>query len=158
MREFFSDNVSLNDKVLRRAENDYLNSFCFYITNPDYKTRIRSYKGFINSKFNKSIVEYEEREVDFEYNRSFFIGIINLKPNYRFIFDKLFFYSGHCFIFCTNESVEKATLINKVLTTNGITNFVFNYYYLIQSFILKDELIIRAGSDIESGVQIFSKK
>lgn len=36
MREFFSDNVSFNeeviDKVLRRTENDYLNSLCIYIT------------------------------------------------------------------------------------------------------------------------------
>lgn len=163
MLEFYSDNVNMNekviDKVLRKAKSDYFNSHCFYISNPDYKTRIRSYKGFINSKFKNSVAEYKEQEIDIKDGKSFFIGVISLKSNYQDIFDKLFFYSGHCFIFCTNESMEQETLINKVLTTNGITNFVFNYYYLIQTFILKDELIIRAaGSDVENGVQIFSKK
>lgn len=163
MLEFFSSNISLNeeviDKVLQKEVGDYLNSYCFFISDADYKTRIRSYKGYINAKFKNCIVKYKEWEIDFEKNMSFFIGIINLKPNYQNIFDSLFFDSSRCFVFCTNELVEEETLINKVLTDKGIANLVFNYYYLIQSFIHKDELIIRAaGSDIENGVQVFARK
>jgi len=163
MLEFFSINPSLNedviDKVLKKAISNYLNSYFFYISHADYKTRNRSYKGYINTNMLNPIKEFKEQEVDIENNMSFFIGIINLKPNYQNIFDNLFFESSRRFVFCTNDYIKKDDLICKLLSSKGLNNLCFNYYYLIQTFIQTDEIIIRAaGSDIENGVQVFEKK
>lgn len=163
MFEISSINSNMNEevinKVLRKAENSYLNSYCFYVSDANYKTKIRSHKGYINNKLSIPIINYKEREIDLKNNTSFFIGVIELKENYHNIFDNLFFDSGRCFVFCTNNNVEKEDFIDKILMKKGLSNLFFNYYYLMQTLSFNEEIIIRtAGSDIENGVQIFMKQ
>lgn len=163
MFEISSINSNMNeeviDKVLRKTENSYLNSYCFYVSDVNYKTKIRSHKGYINNKLSVSLKNYKEREIDLKNNESFFIGVVGLKENYHNIFDNLFFDSGRCFVFCTNNIVEKEDFIDNILMKKGLSNLFFNYYYLIQTLIFNEEIIIRAaGSDIENGVQIFMKQ
>ena len=111
------------------------------------KSRIRSYKGLINTKM-ISKDEYQQVELDFFDNKSVISFIASLKQDNIDNLISFFFDDSTSFIIKTDNDYKNLNFLNKIVSLININSTIeINYLSLAQEFCSIGDIIYRIGGD-----------
>ena len=132
---------------LTNFNNQNSNLYLFVFENIiEYKTKLRSRKGFVDKKVMSN--EFIENEVTVYEDMSIFITLCKIIDFNTYLFD-LFLNDKNCFIVCTDENLftEKSIIEMYNCLIKSKNTIDINYLNLMKRFCKRNSFIYKVGGD-----------